>query len=75
MYGAHLMEFSVSAMFNNGIVYYPGRPMGPGAMVAPFTYEFEKDGPAVERSQLVMGVAASTCQRSGKFNVARVSQL
>jgi hypothetical protein len=74
MYGAYLMEFSITAMYNNGIVYYPGRPAGPGAMTVPFTYKFGEDGPKVEPDQLIIGVAASTNMRSGNFNVARVSQ-
>jgi len=74
MYGAHLMEFSITAMYNNGIVYYPGRPGGPGAMQVPFAYKFDVDGPPVEQGQLIIGVASSTCQRRGKFDVARVSQ-
>ena len=68
--GAHLMAFSISAMYNDGIVYYPGLPNSPGAMSVPFTYKFGEDGPRVAPDQLILGVAASTCQRRGKLGVA-----
>ena len=71
MEGAVLMEFSVSAMYKDGIAYYPGLPDLPGSIPGVFVYKFGEDGPAVEPWQLMLGVAASTCQRRRKFDVAR----
>ena len=68
--GAHLMAFSISAMYKDGIVYYPGLPHGPGGMSKPFTYKFGEDGPRVAVEEVMIGIAASICQRRGNLNVA-----